>query len=441
MLLVATLAPLWDYGLEVRHDNVLLTALLLAWSAARPLQERAKRSLFCVGFIAAVAQFIAYKAFAYLLPVALFALVAAWIEDRPSLFRAPVALAAGAAAGTGLSVGIHLLEGTWWLYMSSFAALAKSAAEVERTSPAFTLMRALQEAPLLVLAGAAAVMAGAVQLVRRRGFSRDSVVPECALLAAASAALLVNPTPYPYNLVLVVPQVAILVLRFFPRSIELWTRGGVWKPALACLIVAHFLTWMYPTLRHLQMPNGRQFLLMTTAEAMTDPKVHAVFDGSGLVPTRRPPGFHWLLHGFSIPFFRNGTFGRIHEQLAEGRTPVIIPSYRTGWLPTEDRRFISEHYMPLAGDFWVAGKLLVEPGTVRWECIVPGRYFVVADPPESAVRIDGQPAAAGPVTFSRGEHTIDSAAQRMVVAWVGPYMKAPPALGHGTPQQVFVNWY
>src|SRR5215471_17649621 len=31
LLFAATLAPLWDYGIEIRHDNVLLTGLLLSW--------------------------------------------------------------------------------------------------------------------------------------------------------------------------------------------------------------------------------------------------------------------------------------------------------------------------------------------------------------------------------------------------------------------------
>jgi hypothetical protein len=32
----ATLAPLWDYGFEVRHDNVLLCGVLLMWWLGKP---------------------------------------------------------------------------------------------------------------------------------------------------------------------------------------------------------------------------------------------------------------------------------------------------------------------------------------------------------------------------------------------------------------------
>src|SRR5262249_39687389 len=33
--LAATLAPVWDYGFEIRHDNLLLTGLLLLWCVVR----------------------------------------------------------------------------------------------------------------------------------------------------------------------------------------------------------------------------------------------------------------------------------------------------------------------------------------------------------------------------------------------------------------------
>ena len=36
-------------------------------------------------------------------------------------------------------------------------------------------------------------------------------------------------------------------------------------------------------------------------------------------------------------------------------------------------------YMPLAGDYWVAGTVIAS-GETQWECLVPGRYFVASDP-------------------------------------------------------------
>ncbi|HEX3577293.1 MAG TPA: hypothetical protein VHY33_01920, partial [Thermoanaerobaculia bacterium] len=97
LLLAATIAPLWDYGFEIRHDNVLLTCLLLAWSYARPLFDEKRVNLFAVAALSVIAQFFAFKAFVYTIPVIVFALFnALWTERRPPV-RAFATLVAGAA--------------------------------------------------------------------------------------------------------------------------------------------------------------------------------------------------------------------------------------------------------------------------------------------------------------------------------------------------------
>ena len=42
-----TLAPLWDYGFEIRHDNLMLTGLLLCWGCS--VRSRWMEFLFCIG--------------------------------------------------------------------------------------------------------------------------------------------------------------------------------------------------------------------------------------------------------------------------------------------------------------------------------------------------------------------------------------------------------
>ena len=64
----ATLAPLWDYGFEIRHDNLLLTGLLLIWFLGR-YRGQATSSYFAIGVLTAILQFLAFKAFVYTLPI------------------------------------------------------------------------------------------------------------------------------------------------------------------------------------------------------------------------------------------------------------------------------------------------------------------------------------------------------------------------------------
>jgi hypothetical protein len=442
LLLAATLAPLWDYGFEIRHDNALLTMILLAWSAARPLVDGGKRRLFLVGFVAVVSEFIAYKAFAYLVPIAFFAMAAAWLKEKRPLRGVVASTAAGALTALVVSVLIHLVAGTWSLFWTNLLSFEKvSTGKVIRFSAAPTLSRLIFETPLLLVAVSIALTAAARGLRSSGWFSRESLVPEVFLLAIAVGAILVNPTPFPYNLVLVTPQAAILVFRLAPAAVMLWSRRRVWQLVLSIALLVHGVVWLLITRRHVYMSNARQMELASTAEELTDPRVHAVFDGSGLVPTRHPPGYHWLIHSFSIGFFRSGAWEPIRMQLARGQTPVIIPNYRIVALPPDDLRFITAHYVPLSGDFFVAGTVL-GTGQNRWDCLVPGRYYVGWDGGSGGVRIDGMPLAQpDAVVFTRGPHEVNTISPRVWVIWLGPHVKTPPRMGQGRPADVLVNWY
>lgn len=421
LLLVATLAPLWDYGFEIRHETPLLTAMLLAWSAARPLAADAKRRLFVVGFLCVIAQFVAHKAFAYMLPIALFALVAAKLDEKRAVWRAAAALVTGAACGLAIALLIHWSSGTWSEYSSDVKGLAGAAMTTVRFSALPTLARLLWQSPLLLIAVVGAV-GYALTRFRQPVTSRDSLLPELAFLAGALVAIFANPTPFPYNLVLVVPQAAILCLRLRPLVSRYSTPA--WRVLLAILFIVHVVFWLNSTRRHLVMSNARQLALATVAEELTDPKLHRVLDGAALVPTRFPPGRYWLIHTFTIQQFRSGAYPSIRSQLAEGRTPVIIPNYRINALPPEDHQFISEHYIGVSGDFLVAGGEVEAARGYQFECLVPGRYY---DTRQRRV-----------VTLTRGQHTFDGGGY---LVWIGPKLQEPPSLEQGDSRRVLVNWY
>lgn len=441
LLLVVTLAPLWDYGFEIRHETPLLTAILIAWNVARPLDPDRKRRLFIVGLVGGLAQFVAFKAFAYMIPIALFALVAAKLEDKRPLWRVIAALVAGTASGVVVALFLQWSAGTWAIYAKGIKGLTGVVVRTERFSALPTLSRLLVQTPVLLLVG---VFASLYALRHARAHSitsRDSLLPELALLAGAIVAILANPTPFPYNVVLLVPQAAILCLRLLPR-VPSWSSNRAWKATLAILVLLHAVFWFLATRRHLAMSNARQIDLMTTAEEMTDPRRHRVFDGAGLVPTRYPPGRFWLIHTFTIAAFRNGSLPSIRSQLAEGRTPVVIPNYRVSALPAEDHRFIGEHYVALAGDFLVAGTVLGRTQKTEWDCLVAGRYYLELDPHQGRAVIDGRPVGAGVLVLDRGRHTFEAGAPGgSYLVWLGPKLDAPPALIPGDSRAVLVNWY
>jgi len=426
LLFAATFAVFWHYGFEIRHDNPLLTMVLLAWLAARPLQEGARRRPFLVGLFAVIAQFLAFKAFVYTVPIVLFTIVAAWWFDRRPLWRVVVDIGGGALVALAGCRAIYFASGTWTIFATSTQGLAAAAVHrVQRMNPLPVFIQFVIESPILI----AGMLIGAVLTIRRWNWrelvSRDSLAPEAAFCLSGIVALLANPSPFPYNLVIPTAQAVVLFLRLRPWQ---WLS----KPVLAALAAVHVGIWLYFTSRHYVMTNERQTEVMTIAEQMTDPQSNRVLDGVGMVTTRLPPNYFWLLTFITLPSFHSGELAPMRSELAKGQTPVIIPNYRVFSLPRADHEFIGQHYVPLSGDYLVAGGRFTRAGVSSWECLVPGRYYVTAQPHKPQVTIDGASHPAGVMTMTRGAHRIDVPPGDIVwIIWLGPTLTEPPDLGPG----------
>jgi len=194
----------------------------------------------------------------------------------------------------------------------------------------------------------------------------------------------------------------------------------------------------------------------------TDPVKDRVYDAIGMVPTRSSIHFQWFLHSLNIQSFVKGPGARVREMLAARPAAVFIPSYRTDWLPEADHDFIRQHYVSLADDFWVLGKVL-PPGGGSFEVIHPGRYRiaslqgsdlwgtypdswagVLCKPGEGDITglLDGVPLSNQPVELSVGTHQLETASGcQPACFWVGPNCDRLPRIGRGDHQRLFSNWY
>jgi hypothetical protein len=317
-----------------------------------------------------------------------------------------------------------------------------------RFAPWATVDRLVEQVPLLVT-GSLAILV--VPLHRLRGGLRDHVfqllrepfAPELAFLLICVAAFFANPTPFPYNLLLLVPAQFIAVVRHRALFVKAIGESG-WALLLWPLLAAvHLVPWVTSTPRHFDMSNERQMQVVTLAENLTDPKRHRVFDGAGLVPTRDPIGFYWLIHTFTVRPLMDGTWPSIRSQLDAQEVPVILSSYRTNWITVPDRRFIEAHYLPLTQDFQLVGTRL-EKGEGRWTALASGNYFLSvegAGASEAWVEVDGQRVPPGSHHLSRGPHHFRFPAQLTLTAiWCGPQCTGPPSL-ENTSRALFETWY
>ncbi len=451
LLAAATLAPLWDYGFEIRHDNVVLLLLLSTWWILRRSSLRALPAYFCIGLLSGLMQFVAFKGFLYWVPISFIALAAPPPQHGTSpRWRLALAWGAGLIIAGALAFLAYKATGTWDSFLNGFRTSLGHSENPERFAPWISLDRLPTQIPLLTGMATAMVLSVGLSVSRsgKAALTWDGPLPEAALALGTFLALIANPVPYPYNLVLVVPFLFLSAAAWVPE-VAGHLRGNVPMVILAGGIVAfgQAIPFWIQTSRHLDMPNSRQEQLMSLAESMTDPKTDPVYDAAGLVPTRESIHFQWFLHSLVMPKIASGQLPTVRSMLAARPPTVIMPNYRLDWLGEEDRDYIAQHYLPLADDFFVLGASFPEGGG-SFQCIHPGRYSIVqpasADAGTgAAIKVDGM--NVGPnrvVRLDIGPHQVSTpSGVKVALVWVGPVLSQATLPAPANHRDLFVNWY
>src|SRR6266850_4074439 len=126
----ATLAPLWDYGFEVRHDNLILTGILHIWWLVR-VRPMGVPSYLGAGAITVALLFIAVKSVVYVLPLALAVLLFPPPGNQRSRLQLALAWIGGAIASLLVIRLCYGTGGKWDIYLSVFHGVAKYSAGAE----------------------------------------------------------------------------------------------------------------------------------------------------------------------------------------------------------------------------------------------------------------------------------------------------------------------
>ena len=260
---VATLAPLWDYGFEVRHDNLLLTGVLLMWGVVR-FQPPRLGAFFFIGACFVGLEFISIKAILYTFPISLGILVFPPPGERHARWKLFADWCVGAVVSfiamrlvfkfAGIGATLSLRRAISRIGSGRIVALL--------AVPDLTLPRLLTQTPLLVAIVIAAVIACIATVLRdrRAALNWDGILPEVLLFGAALTALFANPNPYPYNLLHVVPYAFLLAFRYgstlwkqLPATFRICAHrvecGGVYALRAVCRRHAAALV-------HEQFPSG-----------------------------------------------------------------------------------------------------------------------------------------------------------------------------------------
>ncbi len=460
LLSAATLSPLWNYGFEIRHDNLVVTGILLMWWFAR-VKPLGRLSYLFVGAISVALMFITVKAVVYVFPLSFAILAFPPPGHNKSRLQLALAWMGGAILAAVLVRLAYGFKGDWDNYLNAFRIISNYSTGKTGSSkfrPWGTLALLLVQTPLL-LAFVTAALATFIGALLRRGkaaLTWEGLLPEILFVLGALGVLVINPTPFPYNLILVVPFAFILAFRYAVEVKKvLLSDARLWPLLGTLLIVAQLMPFTNGISKNLALSNARQKELMRLAEDLTDPVKDPVYDGIGMVPTRPSVHLRWYLHSLALELITTPG-SRVRDMLAARPAAVVIPSYRTDWLPDEDGDFIKQRYIPLADDFEVLGTVLPAGGGA-FEIFHPGRYCIVpaaslpmleasTNAPDQSANpvtgtLDGQPFSNTPIELAVGTHRLETSSDRkLAIVWVGPVLSAVPRLNPGNHQTLFLKW-
>ena len=343
----ATLAPLWDFGFEVRHDNLLLTGVLLMWGMVR-FQPPRLGAFFFLGACFIAVEFVSMKGILYTVPITLGLFAFPRPGGRQPRWKLIAAWCLGAAVAFFALRLIFKAAGLGEDYLHNVKRTAAVSGESFRFWPFnLTLSRLLVQTPLLVAIAIPAVIACCAKLLRekRAALNWDGILPEVLLLGIGLAALFTNPNPYPYNLLHVVPYAVLLAYRYGATLWKQFAQNPQFATAAASVIVfTHLVPFGATTKRHWEKDNFHQEALMNLTEDLTDPVKDTIFDGVGMVPTRKVCDMHTFMHGQSfLTLVKSSAAGmEMRGFLATTPPSGVILNYRTEWLSDLDKNLLHQ---------------------------------------------------------------------------------------------------
>jgi len=373
-----------------------------------------------------IAQANSSKAFTIGVPaLALCALLAARGE-RPWLrcvLRAGIRFLPGILAGcalVALAFGASGMLGEYCRQLRHFANFSSSPPYRLSALPLLTF--SIERAPVhagFVLLG---VLAALWRALQREPLNEASVPLAACLLSGGS--LLVNPTPFPYNLTWLTPAWLLMAAFGLSQSVRIVTRigQGALPLALAAGLLSLWFFWRCEQDPYYRRPWDGQLRVVAAAEALTGP-ADPVLDLCGLVLTRPPVAKDWNFHSLYMPAYHAGQRESVRRIIERVWPPVAISVYRWSFLERADWLAFRRNYLRFSQDVWLLGRVL-GPGSGTVQIPRGGRYQVLGV--GDASTLDGHPLREGDVLeLVQGDHAFVTH-QGYILRWNGPGAPEPP---------------
>jgi hypothetical protein len=393
-----------ERGIEVRPDPwvalTVVAALAVEVGGGPKLRRFAWQAL-----LLSAAFLFSQKAALLCIPFGALWLWSAVRDRRWTLIAAPMAIWALPVAGTLVGIWSSGALDDYLRYnvYNQLESVSRSAPHKASFSPWRFISQEWGRNILTTIACVGGFGWAIVQALRKRS-AHPSLGFAIILAAAALGSLWVNPFPFPYLHVGVLPLLIVFAAVALNSWFELFSRRSRVSPSLLrglCLLLV--AATVAPRLFQKTVPgNTRQLQTLSTVQAITTDD-DTVFDLAGLYA--RPDAYPVFV--MTTPMFQRyqaGQFPRMIPLWRENELTTLIDNYRVRWLKDPEASFLDEHLVYYGYNVFVLGTEIdgLEVGasltfdalkTARFRYFGPGELLV-----------DGRPFAAGEI--SKGEHSL-----------------------------------
>lgn len=395
-----------ERGIEVRPDGALACCMMAALAIELSQRSTALRRFTIQSLILGSGLLLSQKGVFPLATFALLWLFTAWRARQPRLALQPLLMS---LVPLTVAIGIMAMIGNasfFIRYVILDATSAVSHSAMRATfGPAGFLIREGARNPVFITA----VLAGLTLIVIRR---RDLLTLFTAFPGlAAFGALWLNPFPWPYVHVAVMPLLAVI-----GSLAPLLFTGSRVTSALAVIITIVAIAMSAPRLLQKAGDSAdAQFATLREVGRVVSPR-STVFDLAGLY--FRPDAYPvYAMSGDMLQSYGNGAFPRIVPELRRNNVACVLYNYRTAVLPPLEKDFIGTHFTHYDGYIFLPGADLsaISDGNQRpFETLAGATYRYDG---AGAITVDGIPFSRG--TLAAGIHRIavirSSLSSRLIV--------------------------
>lgn len=402
-------------GIDLRPDLVILLLWLQILIVLYVQRHRAKKTMFLVGLLLALAMSFKFKAILICPVIALYGLMH-WLHTKS--LQTPVkdglVCLSGILAGLGLVavlIGLssfrQFIETSWQLMF--YSAGHTNTGDANSLKLSVILRYFLRDIFywLLFLSGIV------IAWFTRQSLSKNQKLCLGSLFLLAILSVAANPHYHAYNLTTLYPLVAVFVA-FSLHFIGKLTHS---RNSIGCIIVSVLTVLLFRAGHYVFVHNlSHQKALQSFIEQET-PSNSAVFayEGIGLF---RPSTFHWRTSAIKQNNYVQGDYN-VWQEIQSEKPLLIIENYRIpGWLIAEDRHQLYQHYVSLTPLLLVLG--LTTESSVSGELLRSG-WYTVNNKHKNACHIDGNPLNDGEkIWLEGGTHHLSTSSGLCTLRWYFP---------------------